>query len=232
MNIPGNFGKRVKCPCCTNNPWDQTGDDNAICPRLTDNKGYSGIDPDNFDLTVSPTENFYQFSNGGWRAKNPIPPEYSNWNTFIALRDLNLGRLKDILEELEASTGSQSVEHTKLADFFNSFMDEKKIQDSNKDLNELIELCSKAAEDPTSTLSILHSKYGVRGLFALYSSPDKKNSKHSICTLTQSGLGMPDRDYYFDAGICDICINHFKSKLCKLAHFSANLSILVSVILL
>jgi predicted metalloendopeptidase len=63
------------------------------------------------------------------------------------LRDLNLGRLKEILEELEASNGSgQSIEHTKLADFYNSYMDEKKIQDSNKDLNELIELCSKAAE--------------------------------------------------------------------------------------
>jgi putative endopeptidase len=200
MNTPGNFGRRLKCPCCTNNPWAQAGDENAICPRLTDNKGYSGIDTDNFDLTVSPKENFYQFANGGWRAKNPIPAEYSNWNTFTALMDLNAGRLKDILEELEASNGSQSAEHTKLADFYNSFMDEKKIQESNKDLNELIELCSKASEDPTSTLAILHSKYGVRALFELHSSPDKKNVKHSICLLMQSGLGMPDRDYYFDAG--------------------------------
>jgi putative endopeptidase len=55
-------------------------------------------------LTVSPKENFYQYSNGGWRAKNPIPAEYANWNTFIALRDLNLERLKGILEELEAGS--------------------------------------------------------------------------------------------------------------------------------
>ena len=208
MNIPGNFGRRVKCPCCAN-PWDQTGDDasnvpngNMVCtPCLVDNKGYSGIDPDNFDLTVPPSENFYLFSNGGWRAKNPIPAEYSNWNTFIALRDLNLERLKVILEELESSTeSSPSADHAKLADFYNSFMDENTVEKSSaKSLAEVLSICSTSASDPTKALATLHSKYGIKGLFAMYSSPDKKNSKHSICTLTQSGLGMPDRDYYFDA---------------------------------
>ena len=210
MNIPGNFGRRVKCPCCAN-PWDQTGDDassapagNLVCaPCLVDNKGFSGIDPDNFDLSVPPSENFYQFSNGGWRAKNPIPGEYSNWNTFIALRDLNLERLKVILEELEASAGSgteASEEQVKLADFYNSFMDEKSIESSDKvNLSEVIAVCASASKDPTGALAILHSKYGIKGLFGMYSSPDKKNSKHSLCTITLSGLGMPDRDYYFDA---------------------------------
>ena len=208
MNIPGNFGRRVKCPCCAN-PWDQTDNDannvpsgNIVCaPCLVDNKGYSGIDPDNFDLSVPPSENFYLFSNGGWRAKNPIPAEYSNWNTFIALRDLNLERLKVILEELEASSEvSPSADHSKLADFYNSFMDENTIEASSKrNLTEVLRVCSTAASDPTTALAVLHANYGIKGLFALYSSPDKKNSKHSLCTITQSGLGMPDRDYYFDA---------------------------------
>jgi predicted metalloendopeptidase len=209
MNIPGNFGKRVKCPCCSN-PWDQTGTEggstsegNTVCaPCMGDNKGVTGIDPENFDTSISPRDNFYLFSNGGWKAKNPIPAEYSNWNTFIALRDLNLDRLKVILEELEAaSTGTvTSDDHAKLADFYNTFMDEEAIETASKEsLAEVIALCSAAAADPTAAVATLHSKYGVKSLFAMYSSPDKKNSKHSLCTVTQSGLGMPDRDYYFDA---------------------------------
>jgi predicted metalloendopeptidase len=209
MNVPGNFGRRVKCPCCAN-PWDQTGDDsnstsvdNMLCtPCLSDSKGVSGIDPENFDLTVSPRENFYLFSNGGWRAKNPIPNEYSSWNTFIALRDLNLDRLKVILEELESSSAGAEVsdDHAKLADFYNSFMDEKAIETASAaNLKDVMATCLGSTADPTAALATLHSKYGIRGLFAMYSSPDKKNSKHSLCTITQSGLGMPDRDYYFDA---------------------------------
>ena len=209
MNIPGSFGKRVKCPCCSN-PWDQTDSDgsntsttNTICnPCLGDNKGISGIDPANFDLNVSPKDNFYSFSNDGWRAKNPIPPEYSNWNTFIALRDLNLERLKVILEELEAAKSgtSTTADNAKLADFYNSFMDEAAVETASKaNLAEVISICSGSAADPTAAIATLHSKFGVKGLFGMYSSPDKKNSKHSICTISQSGLGMPDRDYYFDA---------------------------------
>ena len=192
-NIPGSFGRRVKCPCCAN-PWDQTEDShnvpnaNAVCaPCLVDNKGYSGIDPSNFDLNVSPSDNFYLFSNGGWRAKNPIPAEYSNWNTFIALRDLNLERLKTILEELEKASGepsgepssdAPSADHAKLADFYNSFMDEKTIEEcSLADLTDVLAICQNAAKNPTAALAVLHSKYGVKGLFGMYSSPDKKNSK-------------------------------------------------------
>ena len=53
--------------------------------------------------------------------------------------------------------------------------------------------------DPVTAIASLHSKFGVRALFSIYSSPDKKNSGHSLCSVSQSGLGLPDRDYYFDA---------------------------------
>ena len=79
-------------------------------------------------------------------------------------------------------------------------MDEEAIETASKEsLAELIAICSASSADPTAAVATLHSKYGVKALFAMYSSPDKKNSKHSLCTITQSGLGMPDRDYYFDA---------------------------------
>ena len=111
-------------------------------PCLSDDKGYSGIDPSNFDQKVSPKENFYLWSNGSWKENNPIPLEYSSWNTFIALRDLNLERLKELLNELSSvsiDTNGVNVMSTvsavalnantiKLADYYNTFMNEELIE--------------------------------------------------------------------------------------------------------
>ena len=111
-------------------------------PCLSDDKGYSGIDPSNFDQKVSPKENFYLWSNGSWKENNPIPLEYSSWNTFIALRDLNLERLMELLNELSTvskDTNGVNVMSTvaavalnantiKLADYYNTFMNEELIE--------------------------------------------------------------------------------------------------------
>jgi predicted metalloendopeptidase len=120
-------------------------------PCLSDDKGYSGIDPSNFDQKVSPKENFYLWSNGTWKENNPIPLEYSSWNTFIALRDLNLERLMELLNELSsvskdsstdtngidimstsvATTAASTALNTntmKLADYYNTFMNEELIE--------------------------------------------------------------------------------------------------------
>lgn len=218
MNIPGSFAKHFKCPCCSN-PWNNADDNVQIkdneqstsvsipCdPCLRDDKGYSGIDPDNFDNTVSPKDNFYLWSNGGWKNKNPIPPEYANWGTFICLRDMNLDRLKVILDDLGKSDAStvSDPEHVKLSDFFNSFMDEESIEKRGVDsLSEVLSLCLKAKANPTLAVANLHARFGVNPFFRVFSSPDKKNSEHTIAALYQGGLGLPDRDYYFDEDKAD-----------------------------
>lgn len=154
------------------------------------------------DHSVDPTENFYLWSNGNWKKKNEIPAEYSSWNTFIALRDLNLDRIRTILNDLAASDAASplSSEEQKLSAFYASAMDEEALESLGAGvLDEMVALIRSAATDPTLTVAKLHSEWGVRVLFSLYSSPDKTNADHSIATLSQGGLGLPDRDYYFDA---------------------------------
>lgn len=131
-DVPGAFAKSFNCPCCRN-PWNQQSDaaiaGSLFCaPCLADDKGFKGIDPANFDSKVSPRGNFYLWSNGGWKEANPIPLEYSSWNTFIVLRDLNLDRLKVILDELGSSENAQNQSTSKLADYYTSFMDESTIE--------------------------------------------------------------------------------------------------------
>lgn len=194
-----------KCPCCEN-PWNQddSGLGSFVCaPCIKDDKGVPGLDPTNFDPTVNPVDNFYLWSNGGWKAKNPIPDEYPSWNTFVVLRDLNLERLKAIVDDLQVSD-KQSGEKNKLADFFNSFMDTTAIEATGiTPLWPILQLCKSVKSNPEKVIAELHSSYGVGVLFALYSSPDKANSVHSLGSLYQSGLGLPDKDYYMDADKVD-----------------------------
>lgn len=177
---PGAFARHFRCNCC-NNPWNQSSEDVSansswktttaglieICnPCLADNKGYTGIDPNNFDPTVSPRDNFYLWSNGGWKAKNPIPAEYSSWNTFIVLRDLNLERLKVILDELGSTEGQeddQVGDLKKLKDYFNAFMNEKLINQSGiAPLQDVIALIANA--------KVSYSRFCFHFLLSLYKS--------------------------------------------------------------
>jgi putative endopeptidase len=70
-------------------------------------------------------------------------------------------------------------------------------------LKSVLETCLGARTDVTATLAALKRDFGVSALFSTYSSPDKKNAKKTICAMSQSGLGLPDRDYYFDADKAD-----------------------------
>jgi len=88
----------------------------------------------------------------------------------------------------------------KLADFFKSFMDEATIESRGiHPLLPALAIAESAWKDPTYALAELQRQFGLSFFFRIYSSPDKSNSSHSLAVLWQSGLGLPDRDYYFDA---------------------------------
>jgi putative endopeptidase len=205
-----------KCPCCQN-PWTATGDGNVpsfplyamtCTPCLQSSNGIEGINPLNFDEKTSLKENFFQWSNGGWVASNPIPNEYSEWNTFLQLRDLNAERIREILTELEfnqTEKNSSNEEEEKLKLFYKGMMNETVIEDRGiEPLRPLVNLCSLIKSNPSKTLATLHLKYSVDTFFNVYSSPDKVNSNFTIGTISQSGLGLPDRDYYFDEDKAEI----------------------------
>src|SRR5713226_9256407 len=88
----------------------------------------SGIDPSTFDTSVKPGDNFYQYVNGNWIKKNPIPPEYSRWGAFPQLRDDTLNALHAILEDLSKQSAPLDEDSRKLRDFYLSAMDEAKLE--------------------------------------------------------------------------------------------------------
>src|SRR5829696_9005660 len=73
----------------------------------------SGIDRSNFDTSVKPGDDFFQYVNGDWIKQNPVPPEYSRWGAFPKLRDDNLLALREILDGLSKQTETLSDESRK-----------------------------------------------------------------------------------------------------------------------
>ena len=154
-HTPGAFAKKFQCPCC-NNPWNQSESADYVAtfycsPCLADDKGYKGIDPSNFDQSIPLNENFYKWSNGGWMKNNPIPGAYSSWNTFIVLRDLNLERLRTILDDLASGSIPSTSGTQKLADYFNAFMDEDTISHRSLETDDR-DGCSLQQVDGMSTV--------------------------------------------------------------------------------
>lgn len=214
-----NKNKEVEtCPCC-NNPWAAaTGAMFAqmcgVCEETKKDEGStSGKKKKQFDVdsTISPADDFYMYANKKWIDANPIPEGYPAWNTFLHLHNLSQERLKNLLQDLNdkgvKDDASSSEETKKLAAFYAAAMDEEAIEAAGTDpIQALLDACQKAADAASSgdasalatALGELVYTYGIDSFFDIGASPDHKQSDHSIAQVAQGGIGLPDRDYYFD----------------------------------
>jgi putative endopeptidase len=158
-----------------------------------------GINIENIDTSVDPNIDFYRYSNGNWLKNNPIPPEYSSWSSWIEIMVNNERILKKILEEVSVNPLISSNSNArKLGDLYYTALDTEKIEAEGlgpvKDDLELIGRI-KSKSDVITVFSEM-KRYRVGGLFSVWAGQDDKNSRNVILQLYQSGLGLPDRDYY------------------------------------
>ncbi|MBC7930556.1 MAG: M13 family metallopeptidase, partial [Rubrivivax sp.] len=160
-----------------------------------------GIDAARLDRSCKPCDDFYQFANGGWLAKNPLPPGYSRWGSFDVLYESNREALRRILEaaaknnKAPAGSGEQLI-----GNFYTSCMDEAGIEAAGlKPLAADFERIEKIrdAKDLAPVVARLHEE-GVGALFSFFSTPDAKENTRVIGMAAQGGLSLPNRDYYTD----------------------------------
>ena len=156
------------------------------------------LDPGNLDRTIKPGDDFYHFADGGWIAKNPIPPEYPRWGSFEELAERNNAILHGILDDCAAHPGAAGSNRQKVGDFYASGMDEQAadaagVKPLADEFNRIAALGDRA--ELPALLAHLH-EIGVNVGFALSVRADDKNSTMNIAQIGQSGLAMPDRDYY------------------------------------
>jgi putative endopeptidase len=158
-----------------------------------------GIDLKSIAMSVNPCQNFYEYANGHWLERNPIPADRSSWGAGSELYEKNLAVLHQILEDAAKDTRAPKGSVTrKIGDFYRAGMDEAKIEAEgvaplNKEFARIAAINDiQSLQDEIAHLHRL-TIYPAYGFFAYQ---DFKNSTRIIANLYQGGLGLPDRDYY------------------------------------
>jgi putative endopeptidase len=164
----------------------------------------SKIEPDfladNIDQTVSPAQDFFSYANGGWIKRTPIPEAESGWGVGDMVLEEIYGRLKKINEDALKENAAQGTISQKIGDFWFSSMDTLSIEKSGlTPLRENLELIRsiKNKSDLIKACAELHN-IGINVFFNDLVVQDDKKSDEMAYQLSQGGLGMPNRDYYFN----------------------------------
>ncbi len=159
------------------------------------------LDVNSMDKSIDPCSNFYQYACGGWRKKNPIPPDQTSWSVYGKLYQDNLNFLRRILEQASSSTNQRDAVTQQIGDFYATCVDEAGIEKSGPDpikpeLEAIAHLKSVRELAPL-VARLQMATGGYRSiLFRGGSDQDPDDSEHMIASLDQGGLGLPDRDYY------------------------------------
>jgi putative endopeptidase len=157
-----------------------------------------GFDGSGIDPGVNPGDSFFDFANGAWDARTVIPPDKSRFGTFDALTDKTQARLRAIVEEAARSGASPDTDIGKIGALYNAFMDEQRIEQLDVapiagDLAQIRDAKSKT--DIAELMGRSKNGFGA-GLFNIAVDEDEKDPTRNTLHASQSGLGLPDRDYY------------------------------------
>jgi putative endopeptidase len=152
------------------------------------------------NLSVKPGDDFYEYVNGAWIKNHPVPADKSRYGEFLIVEDKTYDHVKEIVESAANNTYApkESLEK-KIGKFYFMGMDtatlEKQRLDPIRDQLKMIDNIANISD--VQAVSMQMMDYGMDPFFSMYAEPNKKNSKVMIATLTQGGLGLPDRDFYF-----------------------------------
>ncbi|MGA3326301.1 MAG: M13 family metallopeptidase [Terriglobia bacterium] len=158
-----------------------------------------GVNSANLDRSCAPCTDFNQFANGGWEAKNPIPPAYPAWGVGNEVNERNRNVLHQILEDAAKNAKApRGSSEQKTGDYYGSCMDTTKIDSEGlKPLQPELDRIQQIANISNLEAEIAHlQSIGAGAFFGVDSTQDFKDSTQVTGEVDQGGLGMPDRDYY------------------------------------
>ncbi|MFG0290601.1 MAG: M13 family metallopeptidase [Rhodopirellula sp. JB044] len=172
----------------------------AANDQTTVDEKVSGIDQSLFSEKVAPGENFYLYANEKWLDNTPIPADKSNYGLFTVLDDETRQQVRTLIEAAAEEDAAKGTPSQKVGDMYRSVLDvEQRNASGIKPIESVLKIANDidSKESLAAALGLLVQK-GVYGPFAPYVGVDAKNSDQYIVYLTQSGLTLPDRDYYLE----------------------------------
>jgi putative endopeptidase len=158
----------------------------------------SGIDIAGMDSNVKPGDDFFHYVNGTWIAETEMPADKSRYGAFDVLRDESQTKVKAIIDVSATGDFKQGTDEQKVGDLYNSYMniearDAKGIEPLQAELDRISSIADHA------DLAVYFAETMKRNLdapFGIGQVADFKNPKLYMVYAAQSGLGLPDREYY------------------------------------
>ena len=172
------------------------------CKNNSDKKSQPDFLAKNIDTTVNPANDFFDYAIGNWSKNTPIPAEESGWGIGNMVQEEIYNRLRKINEDAAVKNSTSGVTQ-KIGDFWYSGMDTLAIEKQGlaplkADMDKINQI--QSVKDIVNIASDFHNK-GINVLFNDYVAQDDKNSEVYAYQMTQGGLGMPNRDYYFNTDL-------------------------------
>ncbi|QCK16015.1 M13 family metallopeptidase [Mangrovivirga cuniculi] len=170
------------------------------CQTNEENSSNKAIDVSLMDTTVRAQDDFFRYVNGTWVDETEIPGDQGRWGSFNELREKSTTTVREVLENaLESGELKEGSDEYKAGLFYNVGMDSSLAEnvgikplapyfDQINDISDKVSLQEYVIQD---------HKRGGSVFFGFGVLADLKNSKVNAAYLWQSGLGLPDRDYYF-----------------------------------
>jgi putative endopeptidase len=167
-----------------------------------------GIVIANMDRSVKPGDNFWLYANGDWLKRTEIPPDRSYVGIWDTLSDLSRKNTAALIEEAANANAPAGSNARKIADLYNSYMDEATIEsrglaplrphlDAIAAIHDKRELARALGESLRADVDALNNtNFHTSNLFGLWVAPGFSDSEHYAAYLMQGGLELPDREYY------------------------------------
>ncbi len=151
------------------------------------------------DSSVKPGDNFFRFVNGKWYDTAQIPPTQAGVGTYMFMNYPQRLRLQGILDSVSKASNTAGSIEQKLGDFYASGLDTTAINQLGYDPIKPLLMQIDSISDVTSLIKFVATEAKVENTSVLGFGvgPDNKNSSLNIAHIYQTGIRLPERDYYF-----------------------------------
>lgn len=169
----------------------------SVLPTI--NFGTWGFDVAALDPAVKPGDDFFEYVNGKWNRENPIPAEFARFGAFNLLRDQATTNVHALIDDLVKANPAPGTQERRIVDSYQAFMDTAAI-DAKGMAPAKPYLDAIASAKTLAELAPLFGKGGMPHLVAAGVTVDQKDPEAYIAGVGFDGMGLPDRDYYLEAG--------------------------------
>lgn len=162
----------------------------------------------NIDSAVKPGDDFFRYANGKWLDTAQISPSESGAGAGLDMYIRTKLHVKEILDSVSQAKNTPGSIEQKVGDFYASGMDTTAIEKAGYDPVKPTLQAINAISDTKSLLQFIAKQTTENdgSLIGAYVGPDDKNSSMNIAVFYQTGLGLPDRDYYFKTDAANLAI--------------------------